>query len=277
MPRSAADNPPAVDRRHRRVRDAIAVDRTGDVPLGVQLAWALRTRIAAGELEAGARLPGLRELAETSGLNVNTVRSVYQRLEHEGLIDTQQGSGTFVAAHAPRSSPAAAIAARAGRAALQTGVDPRDVAAALYVATRTGEQPDPSVERRAALREQIAALERTIGEMEAEYPGLAPQHAGGGTSASPSLPSTADLERIRAQLVRHLTALQALIDESAKEDTREDPKKTLERNTGKKSLQRNTGKKPAPTRKAKVAKTPRKLPAQEQAPRSGPRPAAAGA
>ena len=44
----------------------------------------------------GDRLPGLRDVAEATGVNVNTVRTVYQRLEREGLIDSQQGSGTFV-------------------------------------------------------------------------------------------------------------------------------------------------------------------------------------
>src|SRR3954469_16343091 len=126
MTQSAGEEPRLGDRAGRPEADPIAIDRRGDVPVGVQLAWALRTRIAAGEMAAGARLPGLREMAETSGLNVNTVRSVYQRLEHEGLIDSQQGRGTFVAAHAPSRSPASAIAQRAGRAAIQTGVDPRD-------------------------------------------------------------------------------------------------------------------------------------------------------
>ena len=91
----------------------IAVDRDAEIPIGVQLAWALRTRIRDGVFGPYDRLPGLREVAEATGVNVNTVRAVYQRLEHEGLIDSQQGSGTFVAANPERSSAVRTIAADA--------------------------------------------------------------------------------------------------------------------------------------------------------------------
>src|SRR5665213_1308702 len=85
----------------------VAIDRDAEVPIGVQLAWALRTRIRDGRFKPSQRLPGLRDLAEAIGVNVNTVRAVYQRLEHEGLIDSQQGSGTFVAStpHKPPAPP----------------------------------------------------------------------------------------------------------------------------------------------------------------------------
>ena len=59
----------------------ISIDRDAEVPIGVQLAWALRSRITDGRLSSGMRLPGLRELAESTEVNINTIRSVYQRLE----------------------------------------------------------------------------------------------------------------------------------------------------------------------------------------------------
>src|SRR5260370_3741671 len=95
----------------------IAVDREAEVPLGVQLAWALRSRIGEGRLQPGRRLPGLRELAETIGVNLNTVRAVYHRLEQEALLETQQGSGTYVARTAMGASPAGHIAPGAARSA----------------------------------------------------------------------------------------------------------------------------------------------------------------
>ena len=113
--------------------DDLAIDRDAEVPIGVQLAWAMRSRIGDGRFKPGQQLPGLRELAEVIGVNVNTVRAVYQRLEQEGLIDSRQGSGTFVASRPRRPSAVAAIAADAARAAHETGVEPREVAAALYV------------------------------------------------------------------------------------------------------------------------------------------------
>ena len=76
----------------------LRVDRENDIPLGVQLAWALRERISNGTLEPGDRLPSVRELAAEAGVNVNTVRAVYARLERDGLTRSEQGRGTFVAA-----------------------------------------------------------------------------------------------------------------------------------------------------------------------------------
>ena len=54
----------------------------------------------------GDRLPSVRELADIAGVNVNTVRAVYARLESEGRVSSEQGRGTFVAARAPTAGAA---------------------------------------------------------------------------------------------------------------------------------------------------------------------------
>jgi DNA-binding transcriptional regulator YhcF (GntR family) len=41
----------------------LTVDRDSDLPVGVQLAWRLRSLIAAGKLGPGEQLPSVRELA----------------------------------------------------------------------------------------------------------------------------------------------------------------------------------------------------------------------
>jgi DNA-binding transcriptional regulator YhcF (GntR family) len=191
----------------------LTIDRDAEVPIGVQLAWALRTRIRDGRFKPSQRLPGLREMAEAIGVNVNTVRAVYQNLEHEGLIDSQQGSGTFVAPTRHRPSAVGTIAADAAREAHATGVDPREVAAALYVASEPPAQPaDEAAERRRLLRTQIAGLERTLGELEAAHPGLAPAPSQTPASVGPALLSSEQLEQVLALLVRRLTAIQTAID-----------------------------------------------------------------
>jgi DNA-binding transcriptional MocR family regulator len=53
-----------------------------------------------GTLGPGDRLPSVREFADVAGVNVNTARAVYSRLESEGLVSSEQGRGTFVAARA---------------------------------------------------------------------------------------------------------------------------------------------------------------------------------
>jgi DNA-binding transcriptional regulator YhcF (GntR family) len=191
----------------------VVVDRDAEVPIGVQLAWSLRARIGAGELVPGQRLPGLRDLAEAAGVNVNTVRAVYQRLEQEGFIDSQQGSGTFVASAARPPSAAGTIAAEAAREAWDTGVDLREVAAALYVAQHAPSRAnDAEASRRRQLRTQIAALERTLGELEAAHPGAAPPPAELRGVRGPTLLGAGELERVRALLVRRLSSLQTAID-----------------------------------------------------------------
>jgi DNA-binding transcriptional regulator YhcF (GntR family) len=208
---------------------AAAIDRDAEVPIGLQLGWALSARIYDGELRPGQRLPGLRELAEASGLNVNTVRAVYQRLEQRGLIESQQGSGTFVASTFRRPSAVGTIAADAAREAEAIGVDPREVAAALYVAMPqdapgepgrdtaddADEQATDAVVRRRALRAQIATLERAIGEIEAEHPGVAPRPTATRRGPGPTLLSAEELEQVRSALVRRLADVQSAIDERA--------------------------------------------------------------
>ena len=135
----------------------VQIDRDSDVPVGVQLAWHLRARIAA--LQPGDRLPGVRDLAVDTGVNVNTVRSVYSRLEAEGLLASEHGRGTFVSDKAPADRRIAGIVERAAQEARDAGLDPREVAAALYV-SREGE----GQALRRALRREIAELELRLAE-----------------------------------------------------------------------------------------------------------------
>jgi DNA-binding transcriptional regulator YhcF (GntR family) len=75
----------------------LQLDRDSGVPVGTQLAWRLRSAIERGELAPGDRLPSLRDAAAAAGVNVNTVRAAYAKLESAGVVATEQGRGTFVA------------------------------------------------------------------------------------------------------------------------------------------------------------------------------------
>ena len=74
---------------------------------GVGIAAQIRARmaflIADGELAPGDRLPPVRDLAGQLGVNVNTVRSAYTKLQADGLVRTRHGVGTVVLA-APADS-----------------------------------------------------------------------------------------------------------------------------------------------------------------------------
>src|SRR5258708_31432889 len=165
---------------------AIGVGRAADVPVGTQLAWGLRTRILGGLLAPGERLPTLRELADEVGVNLNTVRGVYARLEADGLVETKHGIGTFVAPRRSRGDLRQLIADTA-QAASDAGLDVRDLAAALYTEPEAPRPSDRQAERRRALRGQIAALEQALGELQAKHPQIAPPLSDTKLAAQPQL------------------------------------------------------------------------------------------
>ena len=68
------------------------------------IADALRGRIASGELAAGALLPSESELSAAHEVSRVTVRKAFAALREEGLVDSRQGFGWFVAATPLRQS-----------------------------------------------------------------------------------------------------------------------------------------------------------------------------
>src|SRR5829696_5813361 len=111
----------------------IVLDHRAEVPLGVQLDWAMRAAVASGRLTPGERLPALRELAAELGVNHNTLRAAVAKLEHEGLLESRHGTGTFVAAGAAAHERHAPLLEQAVRIAEDAGVSLRELAATLYV------------------------------------------------------------------------------------------------------------------------------------------------
>ena len=61
-----------------------------------QLKGQLLSAIYCGKINAGDRLPSLRDLAQDLSVNYKTVRKVYARLAEEGLVEIVAGSGAFL-------------------------------------------------------------------------------------------------------------------------------------------------------------------------------------
>ena len=68
-----------------------------------QVADHIAARIASGELQPGARLEGERELAESLGVAVGTVRRAVEDLRERGLVVTLPAKGTYIAERAADS------------------------------------------------------------------------------------------------------------------------------------------------------------------------------
>jgi GntR family transcriptional regulator len=71
-------------------------------PKGIfqQIADQMRDRILDGEWGEGERIPSVRDLAISIGVNPNTVNKSYQALLDRQIIENQRGVGYFVAADA---------------------------------------------------------------------------------------------------------------------------------------------------------------------------------
>jgi len=73
-----------------------SIDLHSGVPVYRQLIDQVRGGIAAGSLAPGDQLPTVRQLAVDLAINPNTVMRAYRELELGGLLETHQGTGTFI-------------------------------------------------------------------------------------------------------------------------------------------------------------------------------------
>jgi GntR family transcriptional regulator len=72
------------------------LDQHSGVPIYRQIIDQVTGAIASSTLVAGDQLPTVRQLAVDLSINPNTVIRAYRELEIRGLLDTQQGTGTFI-------------------------------------------------------------------------------------------------------------------------------------------------------------------------------------
>jgi DNA-binding transcriptional regulator YhcF (GntR family) len=159
----------------------LRVDRSGRAPLGAQLTERIRGAVRDRQLRPGDRLPSVRELAEAAGVNVNTARAVYARLESEGIVRSEHGRGTFVAARRRDGEAATRRELRRQIAQLEAalvrlppppeGTEPGEPARAALLSVEDLEAVrDRLLQRLEQLESERAVVLRSLEELEAEQP-----------------------------------------------------------------------------------------------------------
>lgn len=212
-----------------------ATDPSDELPVGLQLTWRLRALIATGQLASGERLPSFRRLAEWAGVNLNTVRAVYEGLEAEGLVVSRQGQGTFVADGIEAAPELEEIAVDALRRASEAGLGPRDLAiVALACASIPGDAgvaapppsgfPDPekeseAIEVRQELRRQIARLEAELGSY-ARHLSAAEELPTAPRRAVPHVAGVEELEQTRDTLIAQLSEAQKASEQRVRQEAK---------------------------------------------------------
>ena len=72
------------------------LDLQSGVPVYLQIIDQVQGGIAVGTLPPGHQLPTVRQVAVDLSINLNTVLRAYRELEIRGVLETQQGTGTFI-------------------------------------------------------------------------------------------------------------------------------------------------------------------------------------
>ena len=72
------------------------LDLHSGVPVYRQIIDQVLGRIATSSLGPGDQLPTVRQVAVDLAINPNTVQRAYRELEIRGVLETQQGTGTFI-------------------------------------------------------------------------------------------------------------------------------------------------------------------------------------
>lgn len=78
------------------ILDQLTIEFSSGIPVYKQIVNWIRSEVLGGRMQAGDRLPTIRGLTESLGVNPNTVAKAYRELELSGLITSRRGDGSYV-------------------------------------------------------------------------------------------------------------------------------------------------------------------------------------
>ena len=82
--------------QNRRKTLEFRLDQASGVPVYRQIIDQIMGGMATGLLQPGDQLPTVRQVAVDLAINPNTVQRAYREMEIRGVLETQQGTGTFI-------------------------------------------------------------------------------------------------------------------------------------------------------------------------------------
>ena len=130
----------------------ITISQADPRPMYLQIMEQVRRRIALGDWQPGQEIPSIRALAAQARVSVITVKRAYLELEHEGVVTTRQGKGTFVAQDAQlgenlRQQELEGHLVRAADAGHELGLTAQELASRLHDVARRRGLPDKEGQR----------------------------------------------------------------------------------------------------------------------------------
>ncbi len=80
----------------------LTINEADSRPIYLQIISQIRDQVRSGRLKPGDELPSVRELADSLGINMHTVRSAYLKLRDQGIINLRLGRrATIAKSHPP--------------------------------------------------------------------------------------------------------------------------------------------------------------------------------
>lgn len=74
----------------------IELDEQSTMPIYEQIIHEIKRNVLQGKLKPKDQIPSIRELANTLGVNPNTVKKSYSILENQHIIQSRSTKGTFI-------------------------------------------------------------------------------------------------------------------------------------------------------------------------------------
>ena len=75
----------------------LSINEKDSRPIYLQIINQIREQVGNGTLKPGAELPSVRELAQSLGINLHTVRGAYLKLRDQGIIELRLGRKARIA------------------------------------------------------------------------------------------------------------------------------------------------------------------------------------